>query len=507
MAYTRILVPFDGEPEADEALDLACRLARDGAGSVQALYVARPTTLFPWGRARRAAAQACARIQSVAARHGIAPTSRSIRARRAGPAIVAAAANQDTVVLATHRRRGLGGILSHERTWRYVARHAPCRVLTIGTGKYGIGATETTGDTDTGSLADSLPEGHQGTMAQHSQHRRPRVSRWIIALGGVLGLLGLIVFTPLQAPVQQAILLGPDSLFPPAVARSVAVVRNGRRVMVSVRPGIVRENLTFRSAALDGRLEHYSIYLPPGYDNPASATRRYPVLYLLNGAPGQPSDWLHGIHVQWIEDQGVATGRYLPLIMVMPEANGGVWHDSQYVNTVGGFRAEDLITHDVVSYIDGHYRTIPNRRDRIILGVSEGGYGAMNLGLKHRDEFGTVVSISGYFAANPAEVVPGNDPWGHDWALMAANSPLDYLHRLAGLRDTNILILDSVQDGGYTRQAIRFAHALAQWHIPHTLILQQAPNPLVAHYWPYWREAFPTALAYITRHVPTTVVT
>lgn len=356
--------------------------------------------------------------------------------------------------------------------------------------------------------AGSSLEGQDGIMARHAHHRRQRLPRWIIALGGILGLLGLIVVTPLRAPVQQAILLGPDSLFPPPVAHSVAVMRAGRRVMVPVRPGIVRENLTFRSAALYGHLEHYSIYLPPGYDDPANATRRYPVLYLLNGAPGQPSDWLHGIHVQWIEDQGVAAGRDLPLIMVMPEANGGVWHDSQYVNTVGGFRAEDLITHDVVDYIDTHYRAIPDRRDRIILGISEGGYGAMNLGLKHHNEYGTIVSISGYFKADPDEVVPGNDPWGHDWALMAANSPLDYLHRLAGLRDTNILILDSRQDGGYTRKAIRFAHALTRWYIPHTLILQQAPNALVAHYWPYWREAFPTALAYITRHVPAaTVVT
>jgi hypothetical protein len=33
------------------------------------------------------------------------------------------------------------------------------------------------------------------------------------------------------------------------------------------------------------------IYLPPAYDSPANAGRRYPVVYLLHGYPGSPLDW------------------------------------------------------------------------------------------------------------------------------------------------------------------------------------------------------------------------
>ncbi|HZS86941.1 MAG TPA: alpha/beta hydrolase-fold protein [Chloroflexota bacterium] len=338
-------------------------------------------------------------------------------------------------------------------------------------------------------------------MERHARTRRQRVPRWLAIPGGILALCALVWLSPLQGVAQQAILLGPDSLFPPPVTHSLVLQRAGHRVTVAVPSGLVREGLSFRSAALGGRLETYSIYLPPGYNTPSDSERRYPVLYLLHGAPGQPGDWIHGMHVQVLEDQGIAAGTLKPMIIVMPEGNGGVWQDSQYVNTLGGFRAEDLIAHDVVHYIDAHYRTIADRRARAIAGISEGAYGAMNLGLKHHDVFGTIVSISGYFSADPAEVLIGNDPWGHDSALMKANSPLLYVRQLSGLRDTAILIMDNSSDGGYTVAARRFDQALTAAHIPHQLLLQPAPNPLAAHYWPYWRQAFPVALAFISRHL------
>lgn len=47
---------------------------------------------------------------------------------------------------------------------------------------------------------------------------------------------------------------------------------------------------TFRSAALDDTRK-YGIVLPPGYDDPANASRRYPVMYFLHGQ-GQESEQL-----------------------------------------------------------------------------------------------------------------------------------------------------------------------------------------------------------------------
>jgi len=265
--------------------------------------------------------------------------------------------------------------------------------------------------------------------------------------------------------------------------------------------GAVRERLAFSSAAL-GRPESYDIYLPAGYDDVANAGRCYPVLYLLHGSPGQPGDWVHGLHIQFMQDQGVAVGTLAPLIMVMPEGNGGVFRDSQYVNTRGGFRAEDAITRDLAGYVDGHYRTIANREARAIAGLSEGGYGAMNLGLKHPDIFGTIASVSGYFAADPAEMTRGNDPWGRDWALMAANSPALYAGQLGALPDTHILIMDNTADYPYAADAARFDRILTHAHIAHTLLLQSLPGLAHGHSRAYWQMAFPIVLAYVAAHMP-----
>ena len=60
--------------------------------------------------------------------------------------------------------------------------------------------------------------------------------------------------------------------------------------------------------------------------------------------------------------------------------------------TTGDF--EKFIWHDVVSYIDAHYRTIPTRESRGLVGHSMGGYGASRIGMKHSDVFGSLYIMS-----------------------------------------------------------------------------------------------------------------
>jgi S-formylglutathione hydrolase FrmB len=60
--------------------------------------------------------------------------------------------------------------------------------------------------------------------------------------------------------------------------------------------------------------------------------------------------------------------------------------------TTGDF--ENFIAHDLVSYIDAHYRTIPKRASRGLVGHSMGGYGASRIGMKHADVFGSLYIMS-----------------------------------------------------------------------------------------------------------------
>jgi len=354
------------------------------------------------------------------------------------------------------------------------------------------------------------PHRWQRTIA-HGKTRAPGASsfgrgarrrrRWPYVVGAVVALAALVALTPLQATLTQAVLLGPDSLFPVASPATIAIQRGRRTVVVPVRHGVVTSD-TLVSPALGGRRQPYLVYLPPGYGDQANRTRRYPVLYVLHGAPGQPSDWTTGLHIQLLTDELIARGRLRPLIMVMPEGNGGVWHDSQYINRFDGtFNAAIYIARDLVRVVDARYRTVAARGGRAIAGISEGGYGAMNLALTHRATFGTAISVSGYFRADPAEVVGGANPFGGSAQVMARNSPLLYAPALRHGPRTAILILDSAQDGVYARQARLFAARLDSLGIPHTLVLQQAPNVLVAHFWPYFREAAPVLLTFAGDHV------
>src|SRR5512132_1810965 len=81
------------------------------------------------------------------------------------------------------------------------------------------------------------------------------------------------------------------------------------------------------------------------------------------------------------------------MIVVLPDSktlhNGSMYSSSV---TTGDF--ERFISHDLVSYIDAHYRTIPNRLSRGLVGHSMGGYGATRIGMKHADVFGSLYIMS-----------------------------------------------------------------------------------------------------------------
>ena len=326
--------------------------------------------------------------------------------------------------------------------------------------------------------------------------------KWLRRLALILlVLLVLLWLSPAQPFLVKAVLLGPNALVPQEPPHALSLAEHGpsgeRIVHVVVRPGTVLHGWITNSA-LHQRREPYLIYLPPGYRDPTNARRHYPALYLLHGAPGQPSDWTDGAHVNLLADEFIAKGQIRPLIMVMPEGNGGVWHDSQYVDGVTSFAAETYLTRDVVRYVDTHYRTIPDRRYRALMGISEGGYGAVNLALKHHDEFGIAVSIGGYFTAPEDEVFGLANPFGHDARLLAANDPMSYVRLQHGPRDVRLLIADNPSDGHYYAQALAFARELATLGSPYRLLIQPAP-PLLGHYWPYWHEAIPAALIFVSR--------
>jgi putative tributyrin esterase len=223
------------------------------------------------------------------------------------------------------------------------------------------------------------------------------------------------------------------------------------------------------------------VYLPPA----VASSSRYPVVYLLHGFRGSPYEYAFGLNIAALADHEIEAKAVRPFIAVAPPAgvNGkfhGEWSGAW----------EDYVVHDVVPWVDSHLPTVRSRRGRAIAGLSAGGYGAVDIGLRHPDLFGTLESWSGYFKpfrdgslyhAGPAELA------AHDPSLLvqAESRPL---HRL-GTRF--FLSSGTTHDHVSARRAIDFAHELAFLRLPHELVLRPGGHDNV-----FWREQLPAALEF-----------
>ena len=166
-------------------------------------------------------------------------------------------------------------------------------------------------------------------------------------------------------------------------------------VIPGAKPDTV-EHIKIHGMHLDGNLEGDAVdrdvivFLPPSYQK--DKHRRYPVVYALHGYSIGAEQWTHEIHVPQTIEGAFAQGAH-EMIVVLPDSktiyNGSMYSSSM---TTGDF--ENYIASDVVSYIDAHYRTIPNRTSRGLVGHSMGGYGASRIGMKHSDVFGALYIMS-----------------------------------------------------------------------------------------------------------------
>lgn len=156
------------------------------------------------------------------------------------------------------------------------------------------------------------------------------------------------------------------------------------------------EHIKVHSPALEGNLEGEStdrdviVFLPPGYAKEKS--QRYPVVYALHGYSIGAEQWTHEIHVPQTIEGAFAQGAR-EMIVVLPDSKT-VYNGSMYSSSVTTGDFERFIAHDLVAYIDAHYRTIPDRLSRGLAGHSMGGYGATRIGFKHPDVFGSLYIMS-----------------------------------------------------------------------------------------------------------------
>jgi S-formylglutathione hydrolase FrmB len=132
------------------------------------------------------------------------------------------------------------------------------------------------------------------------------------------------------------------------------------------------------------------VYLPPGFNK----NQFYPVVLFLHGFAQDEHSFLHAVRAL---DNAILRGIMPPVIVAAPDGSLDGFGclarpGSFFINSNAG-PYEDFVLQDVWDYLVYHYPIRPEREAHVLVGVSMGGFGAFNLGIRHRDAFGAVVGI------------------------------------------------------------------------------------------------------------------
>lgn len=212
--------------------------------------------------------------------------------------------------------------------------------------------------------------------------------------------------------------------------------------------------------------------------NSYSATTPLPVVYLLHGYSDNQSKWINTVPT--IKDYADQNN----LIIVCPDGNFGSWYFDSPVDS--SWKYETYISKELVSWIDGHFNTIKDRKGRGITGLSMGGHGGLYLGFRHQDVFGTAGSMSG-----GVDLTPFPNNWNlADRLGLYAQYPERWRNNsvinLTNLLTPNALaiIIDCGVDDFFYKANVALHDKLVYSNIPHDFISRPG-----GHSWDYWTNA------------------
>jgi enterochelin esterase-like enzyme len=218
-------------------------------------------------------------------------------------------------------------------------------------------------------------------------------------------------------------------------------------------------NVDCPAPSLSGKLPAL-VSLPAGYSSRSTA---YPVVYFLHGLPASPTDYQTNT---FVAAELAAAGRQA--IVVAPQGARSDNSDREYLDWDAGENWPQAIAHDLVSCIDARFRTQHSRYGRALIGLSAGGYGAFNIGLRNLDTFAAVESWSGYFAAtNPAgtQVLNLGSAQANSNATVPSGTNLT---RWLKSWPTLLAFYVGVQDSRFLALNKQYDAALTQSGVPHT---------------------------------------
>lgn len=254
------------------------------------------------------------------------------------------------------------------------------------------------------------------------------------------------------------------------------------------------EKIDIPDPALSVPTGRTTVLLPPGYDDPDNAQRRYPVVYLVHGYPaGSSDDWFTSGDAIGTMKQLTDHQLIQPMIIIGVDATAGVvTSDWECLNVPHGPQLESYLADWVPQQIDNRYRTIDSRSARALGGMSGGGFCALNVGLKHLDRFATILSALPYDDPGDARALLP------DQGLIAANTPRIYLPTMA-FPQSVALMLDV---GEHAATDVNTAHRIANNFAVKGQKVALRLEPELNHTWRTARAGLPYLLTFANEQFP-----
>jgi S-formylglutathione hydrolase FrmB len=136
------------------------------------------------------------------------------------------------------------------------------------------------------------------------------------------------------------------------------------------------------------------VYVPPGYDDTDEV---FPTVYVIQGYTGHLGMWANRMPFRqpFVETADAVFAEGKPGCVVVYVDAWTAYGGSQFVDSPGTGRYHSYLCDEIVPWVDEHYRTIPDRESRAIMGKSSGGFGAMITPMLRPDLFGALATHAG----------------------------------------------------------------------------------------------------------------
>ena len=164
----------------------------------------------------------------------------------------------------------------------------------------------------------------------------------------------------------------------------------------NVPHGLIRQSWYYSNIRQEWR--RCMVYTPAEYDK--SPSKKYPVLYLQHGMGENETSWANQGKMNFIMDNLIAEGKAKPMIVVMDNGNIEVFKNKPGESPAEarakfGAQFPAILVNEIIPHIESNYRTLTDRENRAMAGLSWGGLLTFNTTLNNLDKFAYIGGFSG----------------------------------------------------------------------------------------------------------------